>query len=209
MKRIIDRGNWKRKEHFEFFDQCEEPYFGVVSSVDISKAYNRVKVKGESLYLDYLHKSMLAVNEIPEFKTRIEESNIVEYELIHVSATVYKENDTFGFSFIPFNTDFNKFALSANSLMEEARKIPGIGYTDENKRIDTIHCSAIPWFSFTGLSHPRFFKVKDSVPKISFGKYEKVNGRLEMPVSIHSHHGLMDGSHVGHYLTRFQKFLNE
>ncbi|MEL7004699.1 MAG: hypothetical protein AAFN93_18470 [Bacteroidota bacterium] len=30
-----------------------------------------------------------------------------------------------------------------------------------------------------------------------------------MPVSIHVHHGLVDGIHVGQYCDLFQKLLNE
>jgi chloramphenicol O-acetyltransferase type A len=72
---------------------------------------------------------------------------------------------------------------------------------------NVIHYSAIPWLNFTGLSHARRFAFPDSCPKISFGKVTEVAGRLQMPVSIHAHHALMDGYHVGQYVDRFQELL--
>ncbi|MEL6943777.1 MAG: CatA-like O-acetyltransferase, partial [Bacteroidota bacterium] len=39
--------------------------------------------------------------------------------------------------------------------------------------------------------------------------FSKSGGRKEMPVSIHAHHALMDGFHVGQYIERFQKLMNE
>ena len=36
----------------------------------------------------------------------------------------------------------------------------------------------------------------------------EVNGRKEMPVSIHVHHALMDGKDVADYIDLFQKLMN-
>ena len=38
MKKIIDYNNWIRKEHYEWFKNFDEPFFGVVSEVDCSIA---------------------------------------------------------------------------------------------------------------------------------------------------------------------------
>jgi len=50
--------------------------------------------------------------------------------------------------------------------------------------------------------------MKDSVPKISFGKFLVKDGKKMMPVSIHVNHALMDGFHVGQYAALFQELLN-
>ena len=36
----------------------------------------------------------------------------------------------------------------------------------------------------------------------------EINGVREMPVSIHGHHALMDGFHVGQFVDKFQDLLN-
>ena len=72
-----------------------------------------------------------------------------------------------------------------------------------------IHFSAIPWLHFTSISHARSFSHPDSCPKISFVKMTENNGVKEMPVSIHGHHALMDGFHVGLFVDKFQNLLNE
>lgn len=74
---------------------------------------------------------------------------------------------------------------------------------------NVIHYSSIPWIHFTGLSHARSFSFKDSCPKISFGKMMEVNGRRIMPLSIHVHHALMDGFHVGQYIDLYQQLLSQ
>jgi chloramphenicol O-acetyltransferase type A len=72
-----------------------------------------------------------------------------------------------------------------------------------------IHFSAVPWLDFTSVSHARSFSFPDSCPKITFGKaVEEAPGRKSMAVSVHVHHGLVDGSHVGLFAERFQHLLN-
>ncbi|HTD92472.1 MAG TPA: CatA-like O-acetyltransferase, partial [Chitinophagaceae bacterium] len=71
------------------------------------------------------------------------------------------------------------------------------------------HYSSIPWLNFTSLSHARAFGFGDSIPKISFGKMSVNGDRRTMPVSLHVHHGLMDGYEVGQFVDKFQALLDQ
>ncbi|MFC4633821.1 CatA-like O-acetyltransferase [Dokdonia ponticola] len=42
----INLSTWKRKQHFEFFNQFEEPYFGLTVTVDVTIAMQKQKKKG-------------------------------------------------------------------------------------------------------------------------------------------------------------------
>lgn len=57
---------------------------------------------------------------------------------------------------------------------------------------------------FTSLSHARSFAFPDSVPKISVGKIIPQGDQLLMPVSVHVHHALVDGYHVGQFFEILQ-----
>jgi len=59
------------------------------------------------------------------------------------------------------------------------------------------------------LSHARSFSFPDSIPKISFGKMTELDGVKTMPVSVHVHHGLMDGFHVGQFVDKFQQLMDD
>ncbi|MES1244892.1 MAG: CatA-like O-acetyltransferase [Acidobacteriota bacterium] len=72
-------------------------------------------------------------------------------------------------------------------------------------RTDLLHCSALPWVSFTSISHARNWGREDSVPKLAFGKVFEQDGRRLMPVSVEVHHALLDGLHVGRYLESLQE----
>jgi chloramphenicol O-acetyltransferase type A len=72
---------------------------------------------------------------------------------------------------------------------------------------DLIRYSVLPWLDFTSLSHARDFSKRDSIPLITFGKITEASGRWTMPVSIHVHHGLVDGEQVGRFVGLFEERL--
>jgi len=208
MKKIIDYNNWIRKEHYEWFKDFDEPFFGVVSEVDCSIAYANSKKNNIPFFHYYLHKSLKAANLLESFRLRVEDDQIVCYDSIHASATLNNAVDLFAMSFINYHEDLIKFSKNIKKEEERVRKIKGLGVNSDTARKDTIHYSSAPWFKITGLTHARNFKFQDSVPKITFGKFETTGNKKIMNISINGHHGLMDGSHVAKYLKLFQELLN-
>jgi len=207
MRTKLDLSTWPRKEHFEFFSKFEEPFFGIVANVDVTKAYRMAKEQNTSFFLYYLHAILAAVNETEAFRYRIAGNDIYLYDVVNVSATLTRDDNTFGFSFMEYNPDFRTFLTDAKQEIERVRNTPGL-FTREFSEDNIIHFSAVPWVSFTSLSHARSFTFPDSCPKISVGKMTSVDGIMTMPVSVHVHHGLMDGYHVGLFFETLQQKLN-
>jgi chloramphenicol O-acetyltransferase type A len=95
----------------------------------------------------------------------------------------------------------------AEVAMKQA--VSGDGAFRPNPRDDMIHFTTLPWVSFTSFSHARNWGREDSVPKIAFGKFMKVNERTLLPFSVEVHHALMDGLHVGRYVSRLEEALRD
>ena len=91
--------------------------------------------------------------------------------------------------------------------MQSVKERSGLCFNDECARNDVIHFSAMPWIHFSGITHARQLDGKDSVPKISVGKYEMQNEKMMMPVGTFVHHGLVDAYHVHQFLDRLQTEL--
>lgn len=209
MKQKLNIENWNRKEHFEFFNQMEEPFFGITTKIDCTIAYENAKKFGVSFFAYYLHKTLIAVNQTENFRYRIIENEVYIFDKIDASATIMREDKTFGFSFIDFQEDLKKFSKDTIQEIERVRKTTGL-FTREFPLINLIHFSTIPWINFTSLSHARNFTFQDSCPKITFGKMTiSKKGKRKMAMSIHVHHGLVDGYHIGEFVTLFQKLMNE
>lgn len=207
MKTKLDLDNWARKDHFNFFRQFEEPFFGICVNIDCTTAYKTSKDLNSSFFLYYLHKSLVAANKIEPFRYRIDESEVIVYETVNASPTINRSNGTFGFAYMDYHENLQTFLKEAQKEIDRVQSTSGLipAISGEN----VIHYSSIPWINFTSLSHARAFSFKDSCPKISFGKMTEVNGRKSMPLSIHAHHALMDGYHVGQYIDLYQQLMNE
>lgn len=209
MKKFLDLDNWNRKEHFFFFKQMQEPFFGVNVNIDCTKAYDSSKALDTSFFIYYLHKTLMAVNAFENFKYRIENTHIYIHDRIDGSATISRSDGTFGFSLIEYHPDYAIFEQTAITEIERIQNTTGL-FTREFKEDNLIHFSAIPWLDFTSLSHARSMTFPDSCPKISFGKMtQSKKGKRKMSMSIHAHHGLMDAIHVGQMVDYFQKIMNQ
>jgi len=209
MKTLLDLENWPRKEHFHFFRKMEEPFFGVTATIDCTKAYQTAKEKNTSFFLYYLYKTLTAVNVIESFRYRISGEQIFVYDCIDGSATISREDGSFGFSLMEFHPDFDTFYENALKEIERVKTTPGL-FTRVFETDNLIHFSAIPWVNFTSLSHARGFTYEDSCPKISFGKMTtSKKGKKTMPMSVHVHHGLVDAMPLGAFIDCFQEIMNQ
>jgi chloramphenicol O-acetyltransferase type A len=207
MKHKLDLNSWNRKEHFDFFCSMEEPFYGLTTTLDCSIAYQKSKEQQIPFFTYYLHKTLVAVNAVENFKYRIIEKEVFVYNQINASATIMREDKTFGFSLIEFDPDLIKFSQITNNEIVRIQNTSGL-FTRDFHETNLIHFSALPWINFTSLSHARSYTFPDSCPKISFGKLINSNGIKTMSVSVHVHHGLVDGYHVGLFLDKLQTQLN-
>lgn len=205
MKHKIDIENWARKAHFQFFNAFEEPYYGVCVNIDCTTAYRFAKDAGISVFLYYLYKSLSAAQRIEPFKYRVEGDEVFLHDQIDAGSTIARSNGTFGYGHILYQKNLEEFLVGANHVVEQVR-----GSDDLVRTLapNVIRYSALPWIDFTSISHARMFSRPDSCPWISFGKMTENGGRRSMPVSIHVHHALVDGLHVGQYIECFQDLMN-
>ncbi|WP_044213102.1 chloramphenicol acetyltransferase [Flammeovirga sp. OC4] len=206
MKKIVNIENWNRKEHYHFFSKFSEPFHGITVKVDCTKAYDQAKERGVSFFLYYLYRSIKVANQIVNFRYRILEGKVYEYDSIRPSCTIGRADGTFGFSYIDYDKEEELFYEKAKVKIDEVKNSTSLFSGDAGD--DVIHFSAIPWINFTSLSHARSFEMADSVPKISFGQLTEEGGMKSMSVSIHVHHALVDAYHVGQFIEQFQNLLN-
>ncbi|GEN74552.1 chloramphenicol acetyltransferase [Chryseobacterium hagamense] len=206
--KVINIESWNRKEHFEFFSKMASPYFGFTTEVDCTKAYDDAKEKGHSFFAVYLYKSMVAVNTVDELKLRIVGDQVILYDEVHVGSTIGRPDGTFGFSFFHYSDDFNVFNAGLQEQISTVHRSAGLGIRNEVLPVNHIRHTTIPWNSFSALLHPTNFDPKESIPKITFGKFSIREGRKFLPVSVEAHHGLADGLHLAKYIEEFQRLLN-
>ena len=207
MKREIDISTWKRSEHFENFKNFDEPLFGLTVRVECSTAYKKAKELSYPFSLYYLYLSMKAANEIEEFRYRIVDDIVVCYNSVGAGPTIFRQDETYGYAYLPYNEDIEQFMKQAIAEVERVKAEKGLKFPYAGE--DILHYSTLPWADFTSINHARILSRDRSIPKITFGKITKDAEKTQMwmPVDVHVNHALMDGFHVGKFIERFQELL--
>ena len=207
MKNKLEITEWNRREHFEFFKQFDNPYYGVTVQVDCSIAYVKAKALGIPFYTYYLHKCLIAINEVENMRYRIEAGEVWVYDYIDASATILREDKTFGFSHMRFEADLNSFNQVVKTEIERVKNTTGLFTTADIPNV--IHFSALPWVDFSTITQASHSTFADSCPKLSIGKLVDTGGKKTMSVALHVHHALVDGYHVGLFYEEFERLMNE
>ena len=153
MYKIIDLANFRRKATFDFYKSFEDPFYNITCNVDISNLYTFCKKNNHSIFLGTLHACMQAANEIPEFKQRLIDDQVIQYEKINPGSTILKDDETFTFAYFDYHPDFISFQKEGKEEINLRKK--SVDLEPEKERKDLIFFSSIPWISFTQFKHAR------------------------------------------------------
>ncbi|MEK6399107.1 MAG: CatA-like O-acetyltransferase [Terriglobus sp.] len=203
--RRIDLATWPRTALFQKFHSFSEPFHGVCVRMDCTAAFAYAKANRISVFLTLVHCSLVAANSIENFRTRVLDGEPWIFDVIHAGCAVGRDNGTIGFAHYPFHCDLVEFARTGSEAIDDAKNRTDL---ESPPGQNLIRFSSLPWLDFTSLSHARNYAVEDSAPRISFGKITESGDRRSLPVSIHVHHGLVDGSHVGEFVELMQARLD-
>jgi chloramphenicol O-acetyltransferase type A len=199
----VDIENWPRKTAYEFFGEFEDPFFNFSANVDVTNLYRFCKQNSLSFSLTSLYCSQVTANNIREFRMRLVDNVLVEFDQIHATQTILNDDETFSFAYFAMEDDVFEFNRSGRDAIEKYKALKS--FDVESDRVDLIYYSVIPWVSFTSFKHPSRLDSSRTIPRIVFGKMFDEGSRKLMPLSIEANHRIMDGFHVGKFFQDFQK----
>lgn len=200
----VDVTSWERRSVFEFFRSFSDPFHSVCVRVDCTETFRLAKREHLSVFLSFVQRALAAANEIDNLKLRLTVGEVWRYETIHAGVAVGRDNGTIGFAHFSFKQSLRDFVREASPEVERVKLRNDL---ELYRGQDIIRFSVLPWLDFTSLSHAMDSAKADTAPRITFGKISEADGRCTMPVSIHVHHALVDGSHVASFVKLFDRHL--
>lgn len=202
MKRI-DMNTYPRRDHFAHFCAMAYPYVGVTVDADVTDLLALCREKGYSFYLLVLHAVALAADEVPEFRRRINQGGIVEYDECPTSHTELKPDGTYAYCTLHHHMPLADYLAKAEAARAAARESGSIEEEDDVQSMYFI--STLPWLHYTQLVQP-VACGEESNPRITWGKYQPdAAGRMMMPLSVLVHHALADGLHIAKFYEAFDR----
>lgn len=203
--KVIDMETYKRKNHFHYFNSLAYPYVGITVDVDITEFIKKIKEKKYPFFLTFLWCVNQACNEIPEFRQRIVDDSIIEYEYCHTSHTVAKEDETYAYCTLDARMNLNDFIEKSLPIHNQAKEEGTI--KEDGEALSLIFISTLPWISYTSLIQPVPIPA-DSNPRVTWGKYKEENGKIVIPVSTLCHHALVDGKQLADFYKMLENKIN-
>lgn len=201
--KYIDMETYKRKSHFEYFNGLAYPYVGITVNVDITELLQVIKAQKLPFFFTICYCVSRSANQIAEFRQRILDNKIIEFEHCRTSHTVALSDGTYCYCDLDSSYSFADYISYATQEQEKAKQMNSIN-EDQEDVLDKIFVSTIPWVSYTALINPTPVPA-DSNPRITWGKYFVQNDKVLLPVSVLCHHALVDGLHI----SKFYELLNE
>jgi chloramphenicol O-acetyltransferase type A len=207
MYSVLDIGKWPRRSTYEFFKDYPDPFFNFTANLDVSQLYRFCKENNLAYSLAVLYYSLVAANEIREFRIRLMDGQLVEFDRIHATQTILNDDETFSFAYFEMKDDVFEFNRAGKAALEKYRALKT--FDVETDRFDLIYYSVIPWVSFTSFKHASRLDRTQTIPRIVFGRiFDDPGGCKLMPLSVEANHTIMDGFHVGKFFNRFQEAIS-
>ena len=205
MGAYIDLESWKHREHYEFFRRFGNPFFSVCADVDVTAVSERArKPGGPPLFLATLFALVQASNTVEALRLRIREDGVWRHDLVGVSTTVLRDDETFGLAWLNDADDFAQFASNAEPILRDVRSGRGFPVPEGD---NVVYHSTLPWLKFTAFSNA--LPLRDSIPRVVFGKCVPSGDRTVMPVAVEVHHALVHGLDVARFYDRLQERLSD
>lgn len=199
---MIDMDKYKRRQHFDYFRSLAYPYVGVTVNVDITDFLAAAKDNDRPFFLSLSYCIVRAANSVPEFRQRIFDGGIKEYDWCSGSHTLALDDGTYCYCVLDSALPFDEYLPKAVAAQDEAI---AKGSLDDGDDADSLlFLSTLPCISYTALVQP-VPSPANSNPRISWGRYFEQDGRQLLPLSLLCHHALIDALHM----SRFYEALDE
>ncbi len=201
----IELETWERKEVYEHFLHTEKPFWSVTFRADVTELKQYSREHHLPFYPVMVWAVSEALNRTEAFLYAIRPDGIWQLSKRYPSFTYMPENSSlFRIATIDRDVKTPEEFCRAAAEISSAQEC----FLVESKETDQlIFISCLPWIDVTGLTNEGMTDPSDSIPRITWGKYEEENGRLVLGMSLEVNHRLIDGVHIGEFYRNFRNVL--
>lgn len=203
--KIIDMETWKRKDYCLIYRKAVQPQYCVSFELDVTHFHKRVKERDWPFTFAFIFAVTKCANEIEEFRYRFLEGQVVLYDSADTSFTYLdKETELFKVVHVPMRETMGEYVRLAAKTAENQKE----HFTGPVAN-DVFQFSALPWVTFSHISHTDFGDREKAQPIFDWGKYTPKGENLMMPFAVQVHHAFVDGIHIGKLASKLQNYLDE
>ena len=192
-------------ESLPFLD-FQSTRYSMTVKVKIGKIYTLSKEKKIPFFNLTSACILSAINEIPEFKKRIINKKVVEFERVTAITPILQEDKTIREIELPPLDYFKSFNEWNDYIQYKKKNIEKEGFNLESSKRDEepiVNFSCIPWLHFESMTNVTYSPLQ-IYPVIAWGKL--VNGTI--PISLTVSHIFFFGYHFKLFYEGVEKYFN-
>lgn len=208
--RKIDINNYYRKDAFLRFSNAKCS-MSMTKKIDVKELYDISKKTNTKFYINFLYIVSKVLNSVEDYKMGYlwETNELICYDKINPKHYIFHDDTkTVTICYSEFYEDYNTFYNKTEEDISEAKAIRDYNYDDLNHP-NCFDLSCMPWVNYDSFN----IELPDGylyfAPIINFGKYEKFENSLLMPISMRMNHAICDGYQVSNFFVLLEKYINE
>ena len=194
---IIPKADWPRREIYDFFAGMSHPFYTLTFPVDVTPLRAWCRREGMPFYPAMVYGVTKAMERVEAFLYKDRAGQIVRVDRLVPSFTDLRPgSETFHIVTLEAGEDLADFCRRAKAASAAQTEFITAGPWAED---ELIYFTCLPWFPITALTNERDVVPWDSVPRVSWGRWEEQGDRTLLSLSLELNHRLLDGVHVGRF----------
>ncbi|OAT54484.1 type A chloramphenicol O-acetyltransferase [Providencia heimbachae] len=205
----FDIETWQRKEHFQLFDAQLNCGFSLTTKLDITVLKKRIDSSDYAFYPTLIYLLSKIVNSYPEFRFAKKEGELILWDVVSPSFTLFHQNtETFSSLWSEYSDDISTFMANYNQQMSLFKD--NLSLSPQPKQIENIfYISSLPWVVFDSFNLNIADITKNFAPIFTMGQFHYEQDKIVLPLAVQVHHAVCDGFHVGRLINQLQKLCDE
>ena len=205
---IVDLSVWDRGPVFRHFIDDLRCVMSMTVDLDVSRLLNSLHKRGLSFYPAMIWMVTRVLNAHDEFRYGWDDRNrLVLWERIEPYYADFRpDRQTFVKLVTPFDPDP---ALFHRRFLKDRKRYAALDHFDQmDVPPNTFDISCLPWIRYRSFDMHIFDSGTYLGPVVTWGKYEPVEERVLMPLSLNIHHAVADGFRLSRFFLELQELAD-
>lgn len=203
---IVEKESWPRREVYEFFAGMSHPFYALTFPVDVTPLRAWCKERGLSFYAAMVYGATKAMERVDAFLYKDRGEQIVKVDRLVPSFTdLHPGSEQFHIVTLEAGDNLADFCRRARA--KSAAQTVFISESGPWAPDELVYFSCLPWFPLTAATNERDADPSDSIPRVTWGRWEERDGRTLLSLSLELNHRLLDGAHVGRFYAELNAWL--
>lgn len=204
---VIPYEEWERKEHCEFYNYVDIPFYSFTASIDLTNFMQYCKKEDIPFYYGMIYATVTVMNRLEDFRYRLRGDKVILHDKLEPSFTDMMEGSRLHkICKCPLEGTLKEFAYKAKQAAKE--QVHFFPSSEEESRDDYVYITSMPWLNYTSGDNTLSLNKEDFIPRVSWGKYAEEEGKILMPYSVQVNHRAIDGIHIGELYQNLQEYLD-